>query len=177
MTEPTRYMVANGFTQFDRGNYHDVSPYSAMDGENINNEDEFPETDEIMLEFSNASGRKKKKKKRSTRSRRSRGGVFQGMRERRDARQKARQDRKNRKIAIKEKEAETQRATAEAMTKTDPVEAQLMQQLASGDPTAPANQRTGMSRGLKIGLIVGGIVVAGVVTIVVIRRMRAKKGK
>jgi hypothetical protein len=34
-----------------------------------------------------------------------------------------------------------------------------------------------MSRGLKIGLIVGGIVVAGVITIVVIRKMRAKKGK
>jgi cobalamin biosynthesis Mg chelatase CobN len=171
MTEPTRYMVANGFTQFNQGVYHDVSPYSSMDGENINNEDEFPQSDEMMLEFSNASG-KKKKKKSSGRSRR-RGG----MRDRMEARRKARQDRKNRKLAIKEKEAETQRATAEALSKTDPAEAKLMEQLASGDADKKATENTGMSRGLKIGLIVGGIVVAGVITIVVIRKMRAKKGK
>ena len=171
MTEPTRYMVANGFTQFNQGVYHDVSPYSSMDGENINNEDEFPQSDEMMLEFSNASG-KKKKKKSSGRSRR-RGG----MRDRMEARRKARQDRKNRKLSIKEKEAETQRATAEALSKTDPAEAKLMEQLASGDADKKATENTGMSRGLKIGLIVGGIVVAGVITIVVIRKMRAKKGK
>lgn len=171
MTEPTRYMVANGFTQFNQGVYHDVSPYSSMDGENINNEDEFPQSDEMMLEFSNASG-KKKKKKSSGRSRR-RGG----MRDRMEARRKARQDRKNRKLAIKEKEAETQRATAEALSKTDPAEQKLMEQLASGDADKKATENTGMSKGLKIGLIVGGIVVAGVITIVVIRKMRAKKGK
>ncbi len=171
MTEPTRYMVANGFTQFNQGVYHDVSPYSSMDGENINNEDEFPQSDEMMLEFSNASG-KKKKKKSSGRSRR-RGG----MRDRMEARRKARQDRKDRKLSIKEKEAETQRATAEALSKTDPAEAKLMEQLASGDADKKATENTGMSRGLKIGLIVGGIVVAGVITIVVIRKMRAKKGK
>ena len=176
MTEPTRYMVANGFTQFNQGVYHDVSPYSSMDGENINNEDEFPQSDEMMLEFSNASGKKKKKKKSSGRSRR-RGGMFGGMRDRMEANRKARQDRKNRKLSIKEKEAETQRATAEALSKTDPAEAKLMEQLASGDTDKKATENTGMSRGLKIGLIVGGIVVAGVITIVVIRKMRAKKGK
>ena len=176
MTEPTRYMVANGFTQFNQGVYHDVSPYSSMDGENINNEDEFPQSDEMMLEFSNASGKKKKKKKSSGRSRR-RGGMFGGMRDRMEANRKARQDRKNRKLSIKEKEAETQRATAEALSNTDPAEAKLMEQLASGDTDKKATENTGMSRGLKIGLIVGGIVVAGVITIVVIRKMRAKKGK
>ena len=177
MTEPTRYMVANGFTQFDRGNYHDVSPYSSMDGMNINNEDQFPETDEIMLEFSNASGKKKKKAKSKRSGRSRRGGLLGGMRDRMDARQKARLDRKNRKIAIKEKEAETQRATAEALSKTDPAEAKLMEQIASGDTEKKATENTGMSKGLKIGLIVGGVVVAGVIAFVVIKRMRAKKGK
>lgn len=176
MTEPTRYMVANGFTQFNQGVYHDVSPYSSMDGVDINNEDEFPESDELMLEFSNASGKKKKKKKKSSGRSRRRGGLFGGMRDRMEANRKARQDRKNRKLAIKEKEAETQRATAEALSKTDPAEAKLMEQLASGDTDKKA-ENTGMSKGLKIGLIVGGVVIAGVITFVVIRRMRANKGK
>lgn len=163
-------MLSNGMSELNHGAYHDVSPYSAMDGVDLNNEDQYPETDEVMLEFSNASGKKKTKKKR-----RSRTGLA-GMRDRRDARIKAREERRNRKLAIKEKEADTQRKTAEALSKTDPAEQKLMEQLASGDDQKKASENTGMSKGLKIGLIVGGIVIAGVVTFVVIRRMRAKKG-
>jgi hypothetical protein len=52
--EVERYMVANGFTQFNPNvNYHDVSPFSAMDGTVLNANDEFPITEDLFLEFSN----------------------------------------------------------------------------------------------------------------------------
>lgn len=168
--EATRFMLSNGMSELNHGNYRDVSPYSCADGTNINNEDQFASSDEIMLEFSNASGKKRKKKKKS------RTGLA-GMRDRRDARQKARQDAKDRKLKIKEKEAETQSKTAEAITKVDPAEQKLMEELASGDKTAKPDGKTPMSKGLKIGLIIGAVVIAGVVTILVIRKMKAKKGK
>ena len=174
MSVPVRYMVANGFSEFrPNEDYLDVSPYSAMDGTVLNANDEFPITEDLFLEFSNASGKKKGRKGKK------RKGLFSRMRRRQDERQKARLDRKNRRIGVKEKEAETQRLLAENVGKTSPEEAMLMQQLASGDQnqTKSADAGQGMSKGLKIGLIVGGVLVAGVIAIVVIRKMRAKKGK
>jgi len=167
--EATRFMLSNGLSELNHGVYRDVSPYSCADGSDINNEDQFASSDEIMLEFSNASGKKRRKKKKTT--------GRSTMRSRRDARQKSRQDVKDRKLKIKEKEAETQSKTAEAITKVDPAEQKLMEELASGDKTAKPNGKTPMSRGLKIGLVVGAVVIAGVVTILVIRKMKAKKGK
>jgi len=166
--QATRFMLSNGLSELNHGVYHDVSPYSCADGSNINNEDEFAMSDEIMLEFSNASGKKRKKKKKS------RTGLA-GMRDRRDARQKSRQDARDRKLKIKEKEAETQNKTAEALNKVDPAEQKLMEELATGSKDAKADDKKGMSKGLKIGLIVGAVVVAGVVTILVIRKIKAKK--
>jgi hypothetical protein len=167
--EATRFMLSNGMSELNHGVYRDVSPYSCADGTNINNEDEFASSDEIMLEFSNASGKKRRKKKKRTGA--------STMRSRRDARQKARQDAKDRKLKIKEKEAETQSKTAEAINKVDPAEQKLMEELASGGTDKAPDDKKGMSKGLKIGLIVGTIVIAGVVTILVIRKMKAKKGK
>lgn len=170
----TRFMLSNGLSELNHGVYRDVSPFSCMDGENINNEDMFAQTDEIMLEFSNATGKKKTKKKKKSRT------GMAGFRDRRDARIKSREDKRNRKLAIKEKEADTQSKTADALTKTDPMEQKMMEEITSvvsPDGTPKADDKKPMSKGLKIGLIVGGVVVAGVIAFVVIKRMRAKKGK
>lgn len=158
----TNFMIANGMTEYGRGTYNDVSPYSMFDGA-INNEDQYPET--MLLEFSNASGKRKKKsgrKKSST------------MRSRAEARQKARMDRKDRALAIKEKSAETQKSVAENIGKTSPEEAKLLESLAS-DPTKTTPAPSGMSKGLKIGLIVGGVLVVGTIVFIVIRKMKNKK--
>jgi hypothetical protein len=156
----TRYMVANGFTQFDRNvSYDDVSPYDSFDGGSITDCEFAGEND--LIDFSNASGKRKKKKKSST------------IKSRMEARQKARADRQDRKLKIKEQQAETQKKVAEDLGKEDPATQKLMETLATDDTKKDAPK--GMSKGLKIGLIVGGVVIAGVIAFVVIRKMKAKK--
>lgn len=167
----THFITANGLTELGRGNYNDVSPYSMFDGV-INNEDEFPET--MLLDFSNASGKRRKKtarKKTST------------IRSRMEARQKGRGERKDKRVALKERkvgmkeqQTKTQQAIAENIGKTSPEEAKLLESLAT-DTTAlkTANAPTGMSKPLKIGLIVGGVVLLGVIAFVVVRKMRKSK--
>lgn len=167
----THFITANGLTEFGRGNYNDVSPYSMFDGV-INNEDEFPET--MLLDFSNASGKRRKKiarKKSST------------IRSRMEARQKGRGERKDKRVALKERkvgmkeqQTKTQQAIAENIGKTSPEESKLLESLAT-DTTAlkTATAPTGMSKPLKIGLIVGGVVVLGVIAFVVVRKMRKSK--
>ena len=156
----TKYMVANGFTQFDQNvSYDDVSPYDSFDGGSISDSEFAGESD--LIDFSNASGKRKKKKKSST------------IKSRMEARQKARADRKDRKLKIKEQQAETQKKVAEDLGKEDPATQKLMETLATDDTKKDAPK--GMSKGLKIGLIVGGVLVAGVIAFVVIRKMRAKK--
>ena len=157
------FIVTNGMTQYDRGNYAESSMFSGFEGA-INGEDEFPET--MLLEFSNASGKRKKKsgrKKSST------------MKSRMKERQEARADRKDRKLAIKEKTAETQKSVAENIGKTSPEEAKLLESLASDDQTKTTPASTGMSKGMKIGLIVGGVLVVGTIVFLVIRKMKKKK--
>ena len=177
--QPVRYMVANGFTEFrPNSNYHDVSPFSAMDGTVLNSNDEFPESEDIFLEFSNASGKKKKGKAKRSSRKSARLDRREERRSKRDERRTKREERKDRKLAIKEQDSLTQKKVAESVGQTSPEEALLMQQLASGDQnqlkTADASQGQGMSKGMKIGLIVGGVVVLGVVSILVIRKMRKK---
>ena len=155
----TKYMVANGFTQYDQNvSYDDVSPYDSFDGGSISDSEFAGEGD--LIDFSNASGKRKRKKKSST------------IRSRMEARQKARADRKDRKLKIKESQAETQKKVAEDLGKEDPATQKLMETLATDDTKKDAN--TGMSKGLKIGLIVGGVLVAGVIAFVVIRKMKNK---
>ena len=89
-----------------------------------------------------------------------------------EARQKARADRQDRKLKIKESQAETQKKVAEDLSKEDPATQKLMETLATDDK--PKDASTGMSKGLKIGLIVGGVLVAGVIAFVVIRKMKNK---
>lgn len=158
----TKYMVANGFTQFNPSvDYEDVSPYNSFDGGSISDSEFAGEGD--LIDFSNASGKRKKKKKSST------------IKSRMEARQKARADRKDRKLKIKESQTETQKKVAEDLTKEDPATQKLMETLATDDTKKDAPK--GMSKGLKIGLIVGGVLVAGVIAFVVIRKMKNKNKK
>jgi hypothetical protein len=164
------FFLANGLSELKNGTFDDVSPFQSFDGQ-VNNT-EFPETTDIMLEFSNASGRLKRKAKKKT----------GGMRKRRttrlarkDNRQKARIDARSRRLDIKDKEAETQRKVAEKIGTTSPEEAKLIEQLAK-DVQNPAPQtKTGLSKGAKIGIGIGVVAVVGLIAFVVIRKMNSKK--
>lgn len=160
----TKYMVANGMTQFDQNvSYNDVSPYSSFDGDSMSDIEFAGEGD--LIDFSNASGRRKKKKRSGS-----------TIKSRTEARQKARLDRKDRKLKIKESETDTQKKVAEDLSKEDPATQKLMETLASNDAKT-TDAPKGMSKGLKIGLIVGGVVLAGVIAVVVIRKMKNKSKK
>ena len=161
----TKYMVANGMTQFDQNvSYNDVSPYASFDGGSMSDSEFAGEGD--LMDFSEASGRRKrtKKKKSST------------MRSRMETRQKAREDRKDRKLKIKESQTDTQKKVAEDLSKEDPATQKLMETLVNEDKKS-TDAPKGLSKGLKIGLIVGGVVLAGVIAIVVIRKMKSKTKK
>jgi hypothetical protein len=159
-TQVTKYMVANGFTQFDQNvSYDDVSPYQSFDGGSMTDIEFAGEGD--LIDFSNASGKRRKKKKTGT--------TAKG---RMETRQQARLERKDRKLKIKESQADTQKKVAEDLTKEDPATQKLMETLATDD--TKKDTPTGISKGLKIGLIVGGVLVAGVIAFVVIRKMRNK---
>jgi hypothetical protein len=158
----TKFMVANGFTEFNQPvAYNDVSPYQSFDGGSISDAEMGDDSD---LDFSNAIGKRRRKKKKKTST----------IKSRMEARQKARAERKDRKLKLKESEVETQKKVAEDLSKEDPASQKLMEALAT-DSTKTATAPTGMSKGLKIGLIVGGVVVVGVIAFVVIRKMKKKK--
>jgi hypothetical protein len=159
--EVVKYMVANGFTEFDQPKaYNDVSPYQSFDGGSISDLEMGESSD---FDWSNATGKRRKKKKAKSST----------IKSRMEARQKARAERKDRKLKIKESEVATQKKVAEDLSKEDPSTQKLMETLAQDDKKTEST--TGMSKGLKIGLIVGGVVVAGVIAIVVIRKMKKKK--
>lgn len=87
--------------------------------------------------------------------------------------QARRQANKNRRLAIKEGQQMTQQQIAQNLGKTDQTEAMILQQLAQ-TPNSNTPTQTGMSRNMKIGLIVGGLAVATIVAVVVIKKMRSK---
>lgn len=163
------YMIANGLSELKGdGFYEDVSPFSNFGGSVIN-QDEFPESSEIMLEFSNASG-KKKRTKRTRPAKEKRLQRKDDRQRRREERHKGRLDRKSRRIGVKEQEQEAQKKLAESLNQPGTEDA-LLNQLR----TAPANEPPkGMSTGLKVGLIIGGVAVLGAIAYFVIRKKSKK---
>lgn len=87
--------------------------------------------------------------------------------------QARRQANKNRRLAIREGQQMTQQQIAQNLGKTDPTEAMILQQLAQA-PATPTPAPSGMSRNMKIGLVIGGLAVATIVAVVVIKKMRTK---
>jgi hypothetical protein len=175
---PVRFMVANGFSELRPPTvYGDVSPMSAFDGEPIN-DTEFPFTEEIMLEFSNADGKARRAKRRGARSDKKQGRAT-AKKDRQSDRSAARKQRaslRERKMSLKEKEQATQAEVAKKIGEQSPEEIALMNQIASqGDTksTQPAN--VGMSKGLKIGLAVGSVLVLGIVVFAIVKSRKKSK--
>lgn len=82
---------------------------------------------------------------------------------------------RTRKTEENQKNAEQQQKIIDQVTKSSPTVEQLNALMAN--PTAGVNttpQKTPMSKGLKIGLIVGGIVVAGIIGFVVYKKIKNK---
>jgi flagellar capping protein FliD len=163
------FFLANGLSELKNGTFNDVSPFQSFDGQV--NDSEFPETTDIMLEFSNASGRRIKRKAKKT----------GGMRKRRttrlarkDNRQQARIDARSRRLDIKQQEADTQKKVAEKLGTIAPEEAKLMEQLAK-DTASTSPAKTGLSKNAKIGIGIGVVAVVGLIAFVVIRKMNSKK--
>jgi flagellar capping protein FliD len=166
----THFFLANGLSELKNGTYNDVSPFQSFDGQV--NDTEFPETTDIMLEFSNASGRRIKRKTKKT------GGMRKSKTNRlarKDTRQQARINARSRRLDIKEKEAETQRKVAEKIGTTTPEEAKLMEQLAKDVQNPVTPTKTGLSKNAKIGIGIGVVAVVGLIAFVVIRKMNSKK--
>jgi hypothetical protein len=158
----TNFTTVNGMSDVN-GNYNDVSPYQNFDGGSISDVEMGDDFD--SLEYSNATGRRRRRKKSK------RFGA--SVRSRMQARQKARADRKSRKLSIKEQEARTQKSVADALSKDDSATAKLMQQIATDD--SKTTEATGMSKGLKTGLIIGSIVLVVGVGFVVYKKMKKTK--
>ena len=171
-------MVANGFSELRPPTiYGDVSPMSAFDGEPIN-DSEFPFTEEIMLEFSNADGKARRAKRRGARTAKKEGkaSVKKDRQADRSKARKQRADLRERRMSLKEKEQTTQAEVAKKIGEQSPEEAALIQQIASQDTTkSTAPGQVGMSKGLKIGLVVGGVVVLGIVVFAIVKSRKKSK--
>lgn len=149
MWETERFIVANGFTQFNESNMaDDLSPYDFFDGE-ISGDD---------LEFSDARGRRRKKSK--------------SLSPRAKERMKSREKRRSDKLALKNKEIDTQKQIVDASLKSGEKENQLLSQLglSNNDSLPPISSEKPKSN--KVIWIVGGVVVAGILGYVLYKKYK-----
>jgi hypothetical protein len=178
MGKVNRYFVANGMSQLINVAGRNVSPFSNMDGELQDN-----------IEFSNALGSKmrlKKKRRKSVRDSRRKQRIDSRKSRQTERRKiiKGASERADRRINLKEKQADTQTEIAKTLNQTSPTEEALTKALTETTPvttdatkTTPEvtdTTTTGMSKRTKTILIVGGVVVALTATILIIRKMRKK---
>jgi hypothetical protein len=190
MGKVNRYFVANGMSQLIDVAGRNVSPFSNMDGELQDN-----------IEFSEVRGKRRLKKRKPTKRKKTWGKVLDytpiGMAKkgvdaltseeainRRAKKQELRQGRRERRLSIKEKQANTQTEIAKTLNQTSPTDEALTKALTETTPvTTDATKTntevtdtttTGMSKRTKTILIVGGVVIALTATILIIRKMRKK---
>jgi uncharacterized membrane protein len=191
MGKVNRFFVANGLSELREYSGRNISPFSNMDGEINTN-----------LEYSEIRGRKRVRKKRKpVKSKKNWEKVLEytpiGMakkgvdsltseeaKSRRLKRQELRQGRKERRLSIKEKQADTQQelaktmnqpsATDEALTKALTETPPTTMDTTKSVPTAVDTTTSGMSKKTKTILIVSGVVVVLTATILIIRKMRKK---
>ena len=152
-----------------------ISPVTNTPEAGINNDTE--SADEFSFatgdmndnsEFSLASG-KKKKKKSGGRKRRG-GGGFVG-----DFLSRA-QDNRASKIKMKMMEAKAQQISAKGLADSTQGDIAMANALAASAPKSTSeSEGKGMSKGMKIGLIVAGVVVLGIIAFIVVKKMKAKK--
>lgn len=170
------YIVANGFTQFNNPAFaNDVSPYESFSGDNdaYDNNVEFNDVP-LDIEFSDASGRKRRKKPRGGKS-----GVEKALdytpvgwvknatseesKNRRDTRRKDRQD-------LKREELKTQKEIAEQTLKAQDKDTTLLSQIGlSNNANLPevTTQKDNTTRNI---IIIGSLAVATVVGIFIYKK-------
>lgn len=192
MGKVNRFFVANGLSELKDYTGRNISPFSNMDGEICSN-----------LEYSQVSGGRKSKPRKPYKRKKTWEKVLDytpiGMakkgvdsltseeaKSRRFKRQELRQGRKERRLSLKEKQAETQKelakslnqpsATDEALTKALTETPITTTDVTKSNPSVSTDTTTsnGMSKTTKNILIVGGVVVALTATILIIRKMRKK---
>lgn len=194
----THFFLANGLSELKNSTYDDVSPFQSFDGQ-VNNT-EFPETTDVMLEFSNASGIRKRRQetrqdRKATIGRRARKTNRQlarqdrkatiGRKARKTSRQEARQDRmasrqqarqeaRLRRLDNKGAETESNLKIAKEIATTTPEEAQLINELSKDVQNPSEIKKSGLSKNAKIGIGIGAVVVVGLIAFVVIRKMKSK---
>jgi hypothetical protein len=171
MWETERFIVANGFTQFNDQNVgRDLSPYDFFDGEISGND----------LEFSDARGRRRKKRKKGSESGVEKalsytpvGWIKKGVdsatsKDAVSRREKRRADR----MALKNKEIDTQKQIVDASLKAGEKENQLLSQLglSNNDSLPPISSEKPKSN--KVIFIVGGVVIAGILGYVLYKKFK-----
>jgi hypothetical protein len=171
MWETERFIVANGFTQFNDQNVgRDLSPYDFFDGEISGND----------LEFSDARGRRRKKRKKGSESGVEKalsytpvGWIKKGVdsatsKDAVSRREKRRADR----MALKNKEIDTQKQIVDASLKAGEKENQLLSQLglSNNDSLPPISSEKPKSN--KVIFIVGGVIIAGILGYVLYKKFK-----
>lgn len=170
------FIVANGFTQFNNPAVaNDVSPYESFTGDNDAYDDNIEFNDvPLDIEFSDASGRKRRKKPRGGKS-----GVEKALdytpvgwvknatseesKNRRDTRRKDRQD-------LKREELKTQKEIAEQTLKAQDKDTTLLSQIGlSNNANLPevTTQKDNTTRNI---IIIGSLAVATVVGIFIYKK-------
>jgi hypothetical protein len=177
MGKVNRFFVANGMSQLINVAGRNVSPFSNMDGEIQDN-----------IEFSDALGSKmrlKKKRRKSERDSRRKQRIDSRKTRQTERRKfiKGASERADRRINLKEKQADTQTEIAKTLNQPSPTDEALTKALTETPVTTDATKTnteitdtttTGMSKRNKTILIVGGVVIALTATILIIRKMRKK---
>ena len=150
------YIVANGFTQFKNPTFaNDVSPYESFEGNNdsINITPEFNDVP-LDIEFSDASGRKRRRKPRGGKS-----GVKRATspeaNSRRDKRRKDRQD-------LKREEIQAQKDIADKAIKAQEKDTTLMSQIGLSNNANLPEVKTAKDKTTRNIVIVGALAVATV---------------
>ena len=171
MWETERFIVANGFTQFNDQNLgNDLSPYDFFDGE-VGFDD---------MEFSDARGRRRRKSRKGSESGVEKalsytpvGWIKKGVdsatsKDAVSRREKRRSD----KLALKNKEIDTQKQILDASLKAGEKENQLLSQLglSNNDSLPPISSEKPKSN--KVIFIVGGVVIAGILGYVLYKKFK-----
>ena len=150
------YIVANGFTQFNNPTFaNDVSPYESFEGNNdsINITPEFNDVP-LDIEFSDASGRRRRRKRRGGKS-----GVKRATspeaNSRRDRRRKDRQD-------LKREEIQAQKYIADKAIKAQEKDTTLMSQIGLSNNANLPEVKTAKDKTTRNIVIVGALAVATV---------------
>lgn len=198
------FIVANGLSQLYTGG-QDVSPYSAFDDVlgNGDNDIEFSDLATGAMrrsrrKFKQGSGDGGAVSSRNRKKLKKLAGYYPPVavaravkknQQKRQSGQKGKvgefydrtvsnlKERRSQKTAENKNLAEQQKAIIDQVSKSSPTVEQLNALLAT--PSAGVNttpQKTPMSKGLKIGLIIGGVVVAGIIGFVVYKKIK-NKGK